>query len=132
MKESDTPRSGGGLMSWTASKAVGHWFRRRAQVPVRRDGDSVARRRSPIWERQGHLHKLATREDTIIRKPATRFSLPVEKAFLSCRFDADCFFSGFERVVGSLRAHVRIGEFHMSLLTDLKQLRFYRAAALPR
>src|SRR5438270_11510183 len=32
MKESDTPRGAGGLMSWTASKAVGHWFRRRAQA----------------------------------------------------------------------------------------------------
>src|SRR3954447_19786864 len=30
--ESDTPRGAGGLMSWTASKAVGHWFRRRAQA----------------------------------------------------------------------------------------------------
>src|SRR3954470_4647333 len=88
---------------------------------VRRDGDSAARRRSPIWERQGHLQKLATRENTIIRKPATRFLLPVEKALLSCRFDADCFFSGFERVVGSLQAPVGIGEFHMSLLTDLKR-----------
>src|SRR3954454_11418720 len=28
--KSDTPRGAGGLMSWTASKAVGHWFRRRA------------------------------------------------------------------------------------------------------
>src|SRR5436305_13639559 len=30
--ESDTPRGAGGLMSWTASKAVGHWFRRRARA----------------------------------------------------------------------------------------------------
>src|SRR3954451_22826712 len=30
--KSDTPRGAGGLMSWTASKAVGHWFRRRAQA----------------------------------------------------------------------------------------------------
>ena len=30
--QSDTPRGAGGLMSWTASKAVGHWFRRRAQA----------------------------------------------------------------------------------------------------
>src|ERR1700757_122945 len=29
---SDSPRGAGGLMSWTASKAVGHWFRRRAQA----------------------------------------------------------------------------------------------------
>ncbi len=26
-QESDTPRGAGGLMSWTASKAVGHWFK---------------------------------------------------------------------------------------------------------
>jgi len=30
--ESDTPRKAGGLMSWTASKAVGYWFRRRAEA----------------------------------------------------------------------------------------------------
>jgi len=30
--ESDTPRRAGGLMGWTASKAVGYWFRRRAQA----------------------------------------------------------------------------------------------------
>src|SRR3954467_7702432 len=32
VQKSDTPRGAGGLMSWTASKAVGHWFRRRAQA----------------------------------------------------------------------------------------------------
>ena len=26
-RESDTPRGAGGLMSWTASKAVGHGFK---------------------------------------------------------------------------------------------------------
>ena len=30
--KSDTPRGAGGLMSWIASKAVRHWFRRRAQA----------------------------------------------------------------------------------------------------
>jgi hypothetical protein len=30
--QSDTPRRAGGLMSWTASKAVGYGFRRRAEA----------------------------------------------------------------------------------------------------
>src|SRR5580704_13591686 len=30
--QSDTPRRAGGLMGWTASKAVGYWFRRRAKA----------------------------------------------------------------------------------------------------
>jgi hypothetical protein len=30
--ESDIPRGAGGLMSWAASKAVGHWSRRRAEA----------------------------------------------------------------------------------------------------
>ena len=30
--ESDTPRGAGGLMSWAASKAVGHGSRRRAEA----------------------------------------------------------------------------------------------------
>ena len=32
LHQSDTPRKAGGLMGWTASKAVGYWFRRRAEA----------------------------------------------------------------------------------------------------
>jgi hypothetical protein len=32
LDESDTPRGAGGLMSWAASKAVGHGSRRRAEA----------------------------------------------------------------------------------------------------